>query len=501
MKALLDTNIVIHREASHVVNQDIGTLFRWLDKTKCEKLIHYLTIQEIEKNLNKETVVSFQVKMQNYEVIQNSAPLNENVKQVSSQIDSTENDKIDTILLNEVYTNRVDILITEDKKIHKKAENLKIQDQVFTINGFLEKIYGEHPELVDYKVLNVHKIQFGKISLNDPFFQSLKDDYSEFEKWFLRKYDEEAYITINSHNGMLLSFLYLKVEDESENYSDIQPMLAPKKRLKVGTFKVISNGFRLGERFLKIIFDNALKNKVEEIYVTIFDKRDEQKRLIELMEKWGFVYWGKKGDENVYVRDFSPHFIMPSVEKTYPYISRQKDIFIVPIYPEYHTELLPDSILNTESPLDFIEETPHRNGISKVYVSRALEPHPKNGDILIFYRTGGLYKSVVTTIGIVSEVRKSFLNEDDFVKYCQKESVFPEKELRSMWNYNSYKVPFVVKFLYVYSFPHRINMEKLIALKIFNGINDAPRGFRKITTKQFNIILQETKSESGFIVD
>jgi len=32
------------------------------------------------------------------------------------------------------------------------------------------------------------------------------------------------------------------------------------------------NGFRLGERFLKIIFDNALKQKVEEIYVTIFEK-------------------------------------------------------------------------------------------------------------------------------------------------------------------------------------------------------------------------------------
>lgn len=40
MKALLDTNIVIHRETSHIVNQDIGTLFRWLDRTKCEKFIH-----------------------------------------------------------------------------------------------------------------------------------------------------------------------------------------------------------------------------------------------------------------------------------------------------------------------------------------------------------------------------------------------------------------------------------------------------------------------------
>lgn len=501
MKVLLDTNIVIHRETNHIINQDIGTLFRWLDKTHCEKIIHCRTVQEIEKNSNDSTVSAFQVKMQNYEIIENPAPMADEVLAVSNKIDTTVNDKTDSILLNEVFKNRVDALITEDKKIHKKAEMLAIKDKVFTIDSFLEKIYEEHPDLVDYKVLNVQKIQFGKIDLSDPFFQTLKDDYTGFEKWFLRKFDDEAYITINSNNGKLLSFLYLKVEDETENYSDIQPVFSPKKRLKVGTFKVISNGFRLGERFLKIIFDNALKNKVQEIYVTIFDKRDEQKRLISLMEKWGFSYWGKKGEENVYVRDFTPAFMESDINKTYPYISRNKDIFIVPIYPEYHTELLPDSILNTESPDNFVEDSPHRNGISKVYISRALEPHPQIGDVLEFYRTGGFYKSVVTTIGVVSGIKESFSNEEEFVKYCLRGSVFPERKLRDMWNYNSHRKPFVVNFLYVYSFPQRINMEKLINLGIFNGINDAPRGFRKITKEPFNRILKETKSESGFIVD
>ena len=213
---------------------------------------------------------------------------------ISQDIDFNDNDKVDTILLNEVYSERVDCLITEDKKIHKKASMLNISEKVFTIDSFLEKIYSENPELVNYKVLNVQKIQFGKIDLTDSFFQSLKDDYKEFEKWFLKKYDDEAYITINSNNGRLLSFLYLKVEGKDENYSDISPVFQPKKRLKIGTFKVISNGFRLGERFLKIIFDNALKNKVEEIYVTIFDKREEQKRLISLTEKWGFFILGKE---------------------------------------------------------------------------------------------------------------------------------------------------------------------------------------------------------------
>src|SRR5690606_34685760 len=152
-------------------------------------------------------------------------------------------------------------------------------------------------------------------------------------------YDDEAYITVNSNNGLLLSFLYLKIEHRGENYADIHPPFSPKKRLKVGTFKVINNGFRLGERFMKIIFDNALKNKVEEIYVTIFDKRDEQRRLIDLLEQWGFRLWGKKKDELVYVRDFEKKVDEADLKQCYPYIHRKRDRYIVPIYPDYHTEL------------------------------------------------------------------------------------------------------------------------------------------------------------------
>lgn len=501
MKALLDTNIIIHREANKIVSQDIGILYRWLDRGQYTKCIHSATIAEVKKNPNKETVDLFLVKLESYEVIEIPSPLQDEVKTVSEQFDTTDNDKVDTVLLNEVFVGRVDILITEDKKIHKKAQELGIQDKIFTIDSFLEKIFAEHPELVNYKVLNVQKLKFGKIDLNDTFFNSLKEDYAGFDKWFIKKYDEEAYITINSNNGMLLSFLYLKVEDENENYSNINPQFSSKRRLKIGTFKVISNGFRLGERFMKIIFDNALKNHVQEIYVTVYDKRPEQRRLIDLLEQWGFVLWGTKGEgELVYVRDFSPQFNIENLKSCFPYISKGRNVYVVPIYPEYHTELLPDSILNTESPEEFIEDFPHRNCINKVYVSRAMEPYPNIGDILVFYRTGGYYKSVVTTIGEVLEVKSDFLNENDFILYCRKKSVYPEQALRDMWRYSTRK-PFVVNFLYTYSFPHRINMKELIDLKVLLGVNDAPRGFKPITKEQFEIILKETRSDESFIID
>ena len=376
MKALLDTNIIIHRESATVVSQDIGLLYRWLDRGRYTKCVHSATINEIKKNTNVSTVNSFLVKMESYEVIEIPSPMQAVVVALSNEIDKTDNDRVDSLLLNEVCSGRVDILITEDKGIHAKAARLGLKDKVFSIDAFLEKVFAENPELVPYKVLNVQKVKFGRIDLKDAFFDTLRADYDGFDKWFTRKFDEEAYITINSNNGKLLSFLYVKVEGDDENYSDITPPLPPKRRLKVGTFKVVSNGFRLGERFLKIIFDNALKNHVQEIYVTVYDCRDEQRRLISLLETWGFRRWGLKGDEIVYVRDFLPKFDEENIKATYPYFSRNRRCFIVPIYPAYHTELLPDSILNTESPADFVEDSPHRNCIGKVYVSWAYPPYP-----------------------------------------------------------------------------------------------------------------------------
>lgn len=503
MKALLDTNIIIHREASRVISPDIGTLFKWLDKGKYTKCIHPVTVEEINKNVNKDTAHAFSVKLESYEKLITVAPLNDQVKATSDSVDVTVNDKTDTLLLNEVFSGRVDLLITEDKNIHKKAVLLGIGDRVFTIDSFLEKVISENPELVDYKVLSVTKRHFGDVNLKDSFFDSFREDYVGFDKWFNKKSDEIAYVTYAKDT--ILSFLYLKIEGTEENHSDITPVFKPTKRLKVGTLKVVSNGLRLGERFLKIIFDNALINKVDEIYVTIFDKRDDEKRLIVLFEDWGFKLHGKKqsssGEELVYVRSFNPAYDSKHPKYTYPYLSRREDAFLVPIYPDYHTELLPDSILKTESAEDFVDNEPHRNAISKVYISRSLDKSLDIGDIIIFYRTGGYYRGVISTIGIVEKVIIDIKDEDDFISKCRKRSIFTDEELKKHWNYKQTMRPFIVNFLYAYSFPKRINLRELIDLGIIKNIESAPRGFQKITTNQFNIIMRETKTDESIVVD
>lgn len=505
MRALLDTNIVIHREAKRVINQDIGILFKWLDKSNYTKCVHPLTVKEIEKNLNQTTVETFIIKLESYEVLKTIAPSNELVTAVSNKIDITENDILDSQLLNEVYCDRVDILVSEDKKIHLKASLLGISDRVFTINSLLEKVVSENPDLIDYKVLSIKQKYFGNIDINDPFFDSLKGDYSGFNKWFNKKSDEKAYISYNKDK--LLAFLYLKVEGIGDNYYDITPIFKPKKRLKIGTFKVVSNGVRLSERFIRIIFDNALRYKVDEIYVTIFDKRIEHRMLISLLEEWGFVHYGTKGNELVYTRDFTPNFNVENPKLTYPFISERCNTFIVPIYPQYHKELFPDSYLKTESLNDFKEDEPHRNAIAKAYICRSIERDVSVGDLIIFYRTAesgksAYYNSVITTIGVVEEKIDGIRDEREFILKCRKRSIFTDDELRKHWNFKPNYRPFIIKFLYVCSFTlgNRINRQRLLDLKILSGQNDELRGLKKISQNQFNTIINETKTDESIIV-
>lgn len=497
MRVLLDTNIVIHREASKAGNQDIGMVFKWLDKIGASKCIHPITVMELARFNDANAVKAMNVKIDSYHQLKTIAAFEGAIKEVSDSVDRNQNDVDDSKILNEVYTGRVDILISEDRKIHRKADRLNIPEKVFTIDAFLEKVTAEHPELVEYKVLAVKKEYFGNVNLRDTFFGSFREDYAEFEKWFIKKSDEISYVCYQ--DGILSAFLFIKVESADENYADINPPFKRKKRLKIGTFKVTGNGYKLGERFLKIIFDNALKQKVEEIYVTIFDKRQEQLRLIKLLEEWGFNFHGAKstvnGDEVVFVKEFVKGKADPAnPKKTYPFLHWDSSFFIVPIYPEYHTELFPDSMLRTESAMDFVENKPHRNALSKVYISRSYERQLDPGDLIVFYRTGGVYGGVATTVGIVESVVTDIPDEATFVALCRKRSVFTDDELKEHWNFKKHNRPFIVNFLYSFSYAKRPTLKWLNEKGIIPNILDMPRGFRRISKEDFITIAEYSRN-------
>ena len=181
MRVLLDTNIIIYRENKKMTNYSIGQLFRWLDKLKYDKLIHPLSRKEIAEYQYADPAEAMTLKLDAYQEMKTLAPMAERVASYAEPVDKNENDRIDTALLNEVYQGRVDLLITEDKRLRRKAELLGLGHRVLSINAFHSAATSENPGLVEYKVLAVRKITIGEINVHDAFFDSLRDAYVGFD--------------------------------------------------------------------------------------------------------------------------------------------------------------------------------------------------------------------------------------------------------------------------------------------------------------------------------
>lgn len=217
---------------------------------------------------------------------------------------------------------------------------------------------------MEASVLRIEK--FKDITLAAPFFDTLKGDYPEFAAWFASKADKEAF-TFRSEAGELDGFLYLK--EEAGPVTDVQPNLAPAHRLKIGTFKINPHGTRLGERFMKRAFDTAVDVGAEALYVTVFEKHEA---LVQLFTRYGFVKVGTKssgvgGDESVYERRLDQ--TVGDVVLDYPRIPIKKDRhFVLSLYPQWHSRLLPDSLLKTES-ASILQDVSHTNSIHKIYLA------------------------------------------------------------------------------------------------------------------------------------
>jgi hypothetical protein len=342
---------------------------------------------------------------------------------------------------------------------------------------------------------------FSELSLADPFFDSLKAGYQEFPTWFASKANELVYAVIDDQTNVLTGMIYLK--EEKGSVDDVEPPLPDQNWLKVGTLKIVGEGTRLGERVIKKIFDTAIAAGVDGIYVTVFELHEQ---LIALFERYGFTEQATKtsvnGIEKVLVRSLTA--FTGDRLKDYPFVHRAGHKgWLLAIYPEFHTELLPDSILNNE-PAEIVQDVSHTNTIHKVYIGRLLLSRMSPGDIVVFYRTNdgkgkAYYRSVVTSICVVEEVRgkKDFADVEAFLAYTLPRSVFSEETLRGYWA--SWKRLYVAKMTYNAAFGKRTTRGQLLDQQV---ISEQPRwDIRSLDPEQLNRILELGEVHARLIID
>ena len=353
--------------------------------------------------------------------------------------------------------------------------------------------------------MNLEIRSFSDIDISDSFFDSLRESYPEFDQWFAKKAEtgESAYVFYNEDKE-ISDFLYLKIEEEE--MSDVEPILLAKKRLKIGTFKLLSRGTRRGERLMKKIMDRAIAADVDEIYVTIFPT-EELKYLINFFEVFGFVHvsdktHGDAGKEWVLVKDMRN--LVGEIEKDYPKVKKGgADKYLLSIRPDYHTKLFPDSILKNES-YDIVQDITPTNGIYKIYICWMPDTvNLKQGDNVVIYRTSDIsgqayYRAVATSVCTAVEVKQygDFDSLESFMKYTQY-SVFTEKDRRYWFQKKNNFI--VIKMLYNVAFTKRVIRKDL--LEQVGISSDAYWGFCALTDDQYNKIIELGGADERYFVD
>lgn len=130
------------------------------------------------------------------------------------------------------------------------------------------------------KDILIKQVKLSDIDPNDPIFDTLKNDYYNFNKWFEKKQKLGYYAYITKNKNKLGAFLLLKIENKKEKYFKYNC-----KRLKICTFKVKDKNKGIGTKFMNIINNEAIKNKVDEVYVTTYI---ENKEIINYFKKNNF---------------------------------------------------------------------------------------------------------------------------------------------------------------------------------------------------------------------
>ena len=278
---LIDTNIIIQFEDVGENNQ-IKPLFSQLHslfiKHGLKHFYHPSSENDFEADQKEARKVQNLSRLRKYPKLESPPTLEKDELELAFGGITKSNDLIDCQILYAIKRNCVTFLVSEDNGIRKRARNAGLEDRVLNcseaINLLLknyEKKIIEHPRIRNEYCYN--------LDLEDPIFNSLREDYNGFDKWFHNKCCQTQRMSwiIESEKKIAGICIY-----NQEDYKDL-----PSPGIKLCTFKISNSheGRKFGELLLKVAFNHATNNGIKTIWVTTYSK---QEKLINFLKDFGF---------------------------------------------------------------------------------------------------------------------------------------------------------------------------------------------------------------------
>lgn len=438
MRILFDTNIFIYREDYHIVPEELQQLLKILSQIRAMPLVHPWSISDIDNDTDGARRAIVKSKILSYPSLE-APPDYSGDQDFIATLGAADNshDQIDNALLYAVFKHAASYLVTADRQIFRKAVTLNIRDKVLSI----AEAYQFFQQLLPNEIVShswaLKDDYVYNLDLNDPFFDSLRAEYSEYDDWFrsVASGAGKCWVYLMK-DGRIGALLIRKIEDEA---IDSVPPMQKNKRLKICSLKVGHTGYKIGELFIKLAVQYAVNDGINEIYLTHFTRPDSDD-LADLIAEYGFQVVGRnRRGEDIYLKQLLPGkekaislTPMEISKRHWPCFYDGPNIrkFIIPIRPVYHDRLfveLKEQVSLFEMAGEFIVEG---NTIKKAYLCHSKSKKILPGSLLLFYRS--LRKRDLTALGVVEQVHTDIQDRDTILGLIDKRTVYSAVEIASM---------------------------------------------------------------------
>ena len=487
MNILLDTNILIPLEDT---SKTLDSSFAELRKLSAEQhhclYIHPMQFEDINRDKNQERRTIVLSRLKQYSQIENPPILSDQECNELGLSQSNDNDRVDNNVLFALYRGAVHLLVTNDEGIHRKASKIGLQDKVYRLGQCLLLLqrYTTDPFVFDYT--GVKERFLYEINKNQPFFESLRQSYDGFDKWFQKcATDKRKCWCIEDGDSNVVAICIYKHEQDARLTDNGE--IIHGRILKLCTFKVDpkARGKKLGERLLYIAFDYCVKNDLDWVYLHTFG--EEQKTLAGLCTDYGFSCLGKYKQDDVYIKPMKLRDddcnSLESLIKYYPYFQDNESVqkFIIPIQPQFHEDLFPDfsNMKGTLFEKDQSLYTCQGNTIKKAYLCHAKIKTIRKGDIILFYRSKD--RKSIQCMGIVEDVLFSE-NIDEVFPAIAKRTVYKYSDIQNILKKRTLVILFRYKAL-----DKEISNQSIVDA----GVKGYIQSIRKIDNEQYSALIHE----------
>lgn len=496
---LIDTNVIIGLEDNHTVQPAFAALNSTAAKHKVDVLVHEAARDDILRDSDAERQKISLSKLEKFQTLKKVRGLGQSELEKNYGPLRKANDVVDATLLDAVERGAADFLVTQDRGLHKRARSHspELGGRVLFVADAVQLLKTTY-EPIETPVRYVEEVSANEIPTTDDIFDSLREDYTTFDKWWRGKCVKERRSCWVVYDEGLAGLIVRK----DESAKDTDATTKANKILKICTFKVRpeKRGVKLGELLLRKVFWFAQFNEYDLAYITTYDS---QVALIDLLEYYGFTNTATKPDgELIYERKFATDKLVPLTDvsdfetnrQNYPRFITTPDTkaFGVPIKEEYHDTLYPD-LRNPPQP-DLFEEVGIRGGpkrpgntIRKVYLCRAQSNLGPAGSLLFFYKgkSKNLPSQALTAVGIF-EGYSMAKSTKDLMHLTGGRSVYSEDELNN-WGASTNKPVKVINYLLAAYIEPPISLYDLRQLRLFGG--HPPQSIFRISRCHLQIIL------------